>query len=66
MGLAYGEHDPAQPVGEVDEDMERRKLLAIAGALLFGAPIFGQPEPLAVERYERSRCENAHSWMPGH
>ena len=50
MGLAYGEHDRAQPVGEVDEDVERRKLLAIAGALLFGAPIFGQPEPLAVRR----------------
>jgi transcriptional regulator with XRE-family HTH domain len=49
MGLAYGGHDPV-PAGEVDEDMERRKLLAIAGALLFGAPIFGQPEPLAIRR----------------
>lgn len=48
MGLSYGEEEP--PAGEVDEDMERRKLLAIAGAILFGAPVFGEPEPLAVRR----------------
>ncbi|MGH3874465.1 MAG: hypothetical protein ACRDSR_23680 [Pseudonocardiaceae bacterium] len=30
--------------------MERRKLLAIAGAILFGSPVFGKPEPLAVRR----------------
>ena len=35
---------------EVDEDVERRKLLAIAGAIMFGTPVFGQPEPLAVRR----------------
>jgi hypothetical protein len=30
--------------------VERRKLLAIAGAIMFGSPVFGQPEPLAVRR----------------
>ncbi|HEY6422818.1 MAG TPA: hypothetical protein VIY28_06135 [Pseudonocardiaceae bacterium] len=30
--------------------MERRKLLALAGAILTGAPVFGEPEPLAVRR----------------
>ncbi len=49
MGLAYGEDEPA-PAGEVDEDVERRKLIALAGALLFGTPVFGEPEPLAVRR----------------
>ncbi|HSL08951.1 MAG TPA: hypothetical protein VK887_13390 [Pseudonocardiaceae bacterium] len=44
MGLAGIE------VQEVDEDVERRKLLAIAGAIMFGTPVFGQPEPLAVRR----------------
>ena len=49
MGLAYDEGEP-DSLGEVDEDVERRKLLALAGALLFGAPVFGEPEPLAVRR----------------
>jgi transcriptional regulator with XRE-family HTH domain len=49
MGLAYDE-DTTEPGDEVDEDVERRKLLALAGAILFGAPVFGQPEPLAVRR----------------
>ncbi len=50
MGLAYDE-DTTEPVGEeVDEDVERRKLLALAGAILCGAPVFGQPEPLAIRR----------------
>ena len=35
---------------EVDEDVERRKLLAIAGAIMFGTPVFGKPEPLTVRR----------------
>jgi transcriptional regulator with XRE-family HTH domain len=47
MGLAY---DGAEPVQEVDEDVERRKLLALAGAVLCGVPVFGEPEPLAVRR----------------
>jgi transcriptional regulator with XRE-family HTH domain len=50
MGLAYDELT-TEPVGEeVDEDVERRKLLALAGAILCGAPVFGEPEPLAVGR----------------
>lgn len=49
MGLAYDE--ATEPLGEeVDEDMERRKLLALAGAILTGVPVFGEPEPLAVRR----------------
>jgi hypothetical protein len=46
MGLAGVELEQE----EVDEDVERRKLLASAGAILFGAPVFGEPEPLAVRR----------------
>lgn len=48
MGLAYTEDEP-EP-SEQDEDVERRKLLALAGAILCGAPVFGQPEPLTVRR----------------
>lgn len=47
MGLAY-EEPREEP--EVDEDVERRKLLALAGAIMFGVPVFGEPEPLAVRR----------------
>ncbi len=51
MGLAYHgiseSSDP--PVGEeVDEDVERRNLLAIAGAIVFGAPVFGDPHPMTL------------------
>jgi transcriptional regulator with XRE-family HTH domain len=46
MGLAL----TVEVEQEVDEGVERRKLLAIAGAIMFGAPVFGQPEPLAVRR----------------
>jgi transcriptional regulator with XRE-family HTH domain len=35
---------------EVDEDVERRKLIALAGAILFGAPVLGELEPLVVQR----------------
>src|SRR5947209_10513807 len=49
MGLAYDEGTEPEP-DEVDEDVERRKLLALAGAILCGAPVFGQPEPLAIRR----------------
>jgi transcriptional regulator with XRE-family HTH domain len=50
MGLAYDEAT-TEPVGEeVDEEVERRKLLALAGAILCGAPVFGQPESLSVRR----------------
>lgn len=44
MGLAGIEVEAESE--EVDEDVERRKLLAIAGAIMFGAPLFGDPEPL--------------------
>jgi transcriptional regulator with XRE-family HTH domain len=50
MGLAYDEATTEPGEEEVDEDVERRKLLALAGSILFGAPVFGQPEPLAVRR----------------
>ncbi|MGH3784093.1 MAG: transcriptional regulator, partial [Pseudonocardiaceae bacterium] len=49
MGLAYDEDTEPEP-DEVDEDVKRRKLLALAGAILCGAPVFGQPEPLAIRR----------------
>lgn len=45
MGLAG-----INQVQEVDENVERRKLLAIAGAIMFGTPVFGEPEPLIVRR----------------
>lgn len=45
MGLAYTEDSE-----EVDEDVERRKLMAIAGMILFGAPVFGEPAALIVRR----------------
>lgn len=41
MGLAYDEAEPAD-VGEVDEDMKRRALMAAAGVALFGAPVLGE------------------------
>jgi transcriptional regulator with XRE-family HTH domain len=47
MGLAYTEDEP-EP--EVDENVERRKLLALAAAILFGQPVFGRPEPLVVRK----------------
>jgi transcriptional regulator with XRE-family HTH domain len=48
MGLAYDE-TTTEPVGEeVDEDVERRNFLAIAGAIVFGAPVFGDPKPLTL------------------
>lgn len=50
MGLAY-DGPTTEPVGEeVDDEVERRKLLALAGAILTGVPVFGQPEPLAIRR----------------
>jgi transcriptional regulator with XRE-family HTH domain len=49
MGLGWDVESEPVPE-EMDEDVERRKLLAIAGAILFGAPVFGKPEPLAVRR----------------
>jgi transcriptional regulator with XRE-family HTH domain len=47
MGLAYDEaadSAPSDPPGEED-DVERRNFLAIAGAILFGTPVFGDPHP---------------------
>lgn len=48
MGLAYDEELATEAVEEVDEDVERRNFLAIAGAILFGAPVFGDPHPLTL------------------
>jgi transcriptional regulator with XRE-family HTH domain len=48
MGLAY-DGDSTEPAAEeVDEDVERRNFLAIAGAILFGAPVLGDPHPLTL------------------
>lgn len=48
MGLAYDE-DSTEPVWEeVDEDVERRNFLAIAGAIVFGTAVFGDPKPLTL------------------
>jgi hypothetical protein len=49
MGLGWDVESESVPE-EVDEDVERRKLFALAGAILFGTPVFGKPEPLAVRR----------------
>ncbi len=49
MGLGWDVESEPVPE-EVDEDVERRKLLALAGTILFGAPVFGEPEPLTVRR----------------
>jgi transcriptional regulator with XRE-family HTH domain len=42
MGLAYDEGAARELVGEVDDDMRRRALLAAAGVALFGAPVLGE------------------------
>ncbi|MGH3971842.1 MAG: helix-turn-helix domain-containing protein, partial [Pseudonocardiaceae bacterium] len=47
MGLAYTVQESPE---EVEEDVERRKLLAIAGTIMFGAPVFGEPAALTVRR----------------
>lgn len=50
LGLAYDEVDPStlNETEEVDQDVERRKFLALAGSIVVGAPVFGEPEPLTV------------------
>lgn len=49
MGLAYhGVTTEPELVEEVDEDVERRNFLAIAGAIFFGVPVFGDPHPLTL------------------
>ncbi|MDQ3154619.1 MAG: helix-turn-helix domain-containing protein [Actinomycetota bacterium] len=46
MGLAYHGASPSDDEGEeVDEDVERRRLLALVGSIIFGAPVFGEAEP---------------------
>lgn len=52
MGLAYTEQDELteEPAKEVDEDVERRNLLAIAGVIMFGTSVFGEPGPLTIRR----------------
>lgn len=48
MGLAY-DGDSTEPAAEeVDEDVERRNFLAIAGAIVFGTAVFGDPKPLTL------------------
>ncbi|HEY6422739.1 MAG TPA: helix-turn-helix transcriptional regulator [Pseudonocardiaceae bacterium] len=51
MGLAYdgpADSGPLDPPSEEDEDVERRNFLAIAGAILFGTPVFGDPRPMTL------------------
>jgi transcriptional regulator with XRE-family HTH domain len=50
LGLAYdgADSDIVDPPSEEDEDMERRNFLAIAGAILFGTPVFGDPKPMTL------------------
>jgi plasmid maintenance system antidote protein VapI len=53
MGLAMTvevEVEDVENEQEVDEYVERRKLLAMAGAILFGAPALDEMEPLIVRR----------------
>lgn len=50
MSLAGIEGQLAAEPEEVDEDVERRKLLAIAWAIMFGTPVWGDPEPSPVRR----------------
>lgn len=42
MGPAYDEDIESEPVGEVDEDVKRRALLAVGGVSLLGAPVLGE------------------------
>jgi transcriptional regulator with XRE-family HTH domain len=51
MGLAYTEGTEPDTDEEVDEEVERRKLLASAGLILFGVPVFGEPEPPLTVRH---------------
>ncbi|RDI21699.1 hypothetical protein [Lentzea flaviverrucosa] len=51
LGLAYsGNEDPStrDETEEVDEDVERRNFLALAGLVVIGSPVFGDPKPLTV------------------
>lgn len=50
LGLAYDGEDPSthDETEEVDEDVERRKFLALAGSIVVGAPVLGDPAPLTV------------------
>lgn len=50
MGLAYDASSPSVPSDEeeVDEDVKRRNLLAVAGTVLFAQPVFGVPDAKAL------------------
>ncbi|MFL6145279.1 MAG: helix-turn-helix domain-containing protein [Labedaea sp.] len=50
LGLAYDEVDPStlDETEEVDEDVERRRFLALAGSIVVGSPVLGEPEQLTV------------------
>lgn len=51
LGLAYsGSEDPStrDETEEVDEDVERRNFLALAGLVVVGSPVLGEPRPLTV------------------
>lgn len=51
LGLAYsGNEDPStrHETEEVDEDVERRNFLALAGLVVVGSPVLGEPKPLTV------------------
>jgi transcriptional regulator with XRE-family HTH domain/tetratricopeptide (TPR) repeat protein len=50
LGLAYHGSGPStlDETQEVDEDVERRKFLALAGSIVVGSPVLGEPQPLTV------------------
>jgi transcriptional regulator with XRE-family HTH domain len=49
MSLAYDASSPSMPSDEeVDEDVKRRNLLAVAGTVLFAQPVFGVPDSKAL------------------
>ena len=49
MGLAYDASSPSVPSDEeVDEDVKRRNLLAVAGTVHFASPLFGMPDAKAL------------------
>lgn len=48
LGLAYDEATTEPDEEEVDEQVERRKFIALTGSILFGAPILGAAEPLTL------------------
>jgi transcriptional regulator with XRE-family HTH domain/tetratricopeptide (TPR) repeat protein len=65
MGLAYDVDCSSVPSDEeVDEDMKRRALLAAGGLVMFGAPVFGTPDPSALTFRDVITDPPSHIGMP--